>query len=191
MEKYTGKIFVVLKNDKDMAKVIEDVGDNLLVRFGKTFCSFCYDSSSLWEFYRAPEPSDINWQNMGIGAGRRCCQTGFVWFITSIILGICIAIIQTIKTKEDEIKNEYEEAVLKGKKMTDSEKQYVQGVSAASSISIWVLNASLKFVVRRLTMEEKHSSITRLNISVGLKLTLARFINSSLLLLIINFSNTT
>lgn len=40
-------------------------------------------------------------------------------------------------------------------------------------------------------MEEKHASITRLNISVGLKLTLARFINSSLLLVIINFNNTT
>jgi len=40
-------------------------------------------------------------------------------------------------------------------------------------------------------MEEKHASITKLNISVGLKLTMARFINSSLLLVIINFDNTT
>lgn len=40
-------------------------------------------------------------------------------------------------------------------------------------------------------MRERHSSITRLNISVGLKLTMARFINSSLLLLIINFDGAT
>lgn len=83
------------------------------------------------------------------------------------------------------------DAEKKGDSLTDFEKQKIQGISAASSISIWAINASLKFFVRRLTMEEKQTSVTRLNISVGLKLTLARFINSSLLLVIINFSNTT
>ena len=53
------------------------------------------------------------------------------------------------------------------------------------------MNTSLKYVIRRLTLSERHSSITDLNISVGLKLTLARFINSSLLLLIINFNAAT
>lgn len=37
-------------------------------------------------------------------------------------------------------------------------------------------------------MSERHSSITRLNVSVGVKLTLARFINSSLLIYIININ---
>lgn len=188
MGKYTGKVFVIIKNDADMAKVIDEVGDNLIVRFYKTFCSCFFDSSALWEFHRAPEPSDINWQNMGIDPVRRCCQTGFVWFVTWIILGICIAIINTIKETEDGMKKDAEK---KGDSLTDFEKQKIQGISAASSISIWAINASLKFFVRRLTMEEKQTSVTRLNISVGLKLTLARFINSSLLLVIINFSNTT
>lgn len=67
----------------------------------------------------------------------------------------------------------------------------VQGISAASSIAINILNHSLKYLIRRLTVKERHSSITRLNISVGLKLTMARFINSSLLLLIINFDGAT
>lgn len=48
IEKYTGKIFVVLKTDQDMDKVIDEVGDNLFVRFFKTFCTFCYDSNQLW-----------------------------------------------------------------------------------------------------------------------------------------------
>lgn len=61
MEKYTGKVFVVLKRDDQMQKVVDSVGDNLLVKFYKIFCSCFFDSSSLWEFYRAPEPSDINW----------------------------------------------------------------------------------------------------------------------------------
>ena len=41
--------------------------------------------------------------------------------------------------------------------------------------------------MRRLSLSEKHSSVTKLNVSIGLKLTIARFINSSLILLIINF----
>lgn len=71
------------------------------------------------------------------------------------------------------------------------EKRTVQGVSAASSVAIYVVNASLRFIIRRLTLKERHSSITRLNVSVGLKLTMARFINSSLLLVIINFEYAT
>ena len=61
-------------------------------------------------------------------------------------------------------------------------------ISGFSSFAIWFVNTTLKYVIRRLTVSERHSSITDLNISVGLKLTLARFINSSLLLLIINFN---
>lgn len=49
----------------------------------------------------------------------------------------------------------------------------------------------LQFVIRRLTISERHRSHTDRNVSVGLKLTVARFINSSLLLLIINFDSTT
>lgn len=53
------------------------------------------------------------------------------------------------------------------------------------------MNTLLQFVIRKLTIKERHSSITDRNVSIGLKLTVARFINSSLLLLIINFNQTT
>lgn len=89
-----------------MQKVIDSIGDNLLVKFYKVFCSCFFDASSLWEFYRAPEPSDINWQNMGVGAFRRTIQTGFVWVITVIILILCAVIINAIKNAEDRIKKE-------------------------------------------------------------------------------------
>lgn len=117
MEKYTGKVFVVLKKDTHMTKVIGDEGDNLIVRFCKAFCGCFFDTASLWEFRRAPEPSDINWQNMGVGMVRRCCQTGFVWFVTIIILIVCAVIIDSIKRSEDKVKKEAQ-----GKKLSDSEK---------------------------------------------------------------------
>lgn len=61
MTKYSGKVFVVLKTDEDMIKLIEDEGDNILSKICKMFCGCFYDASSLWTFKRAPEPSDINW----------------------------------------------------------------------------------------------------------------------------------
>lgn len=60
-----------------------------------------------------------------------------------------------------------------------------------SSVSIAVLNESLKLVMRRLSITERTQSVTDLNVSVGFKLTWCRFINSSVLLLIINWNNAT
>ena len=70
-EKYSGKVFVVLKRDIHMQKVIDAEGDNLLMKFLKKVCTCCFDASSLWEFRRAPEPTDINWENLGIGVFQR------------------------------------------------------------------------------------------------------------------------
>lgn len=60
-----------------------------------------------------------------------------------------------------------------------------------SSLSINVVNEGLRFLIRRLTVRERHMSLTDLNVSVGLKLTICRFVNSSLLLLIINYDSAT
>lgn len=127
---------------------------------------------------------------MGVGAIRRTIQTGFVWIITVVILILCAVVINAIKDFEDKYKADNKKKEAEGK-LSPDDARVLQGVSAASSIAIYVVNASLKFLIRRLTVKERHSSITRLNISVGLKLTMARFINSSLLLLIINFDGAT
>ena len=40
--------------------------------------------------------------------------------------------------------------------------------------------------MRRISRAEEHSTLTNLNVSVALKLTLARFLNSSLILVFVN-----
>lgn len=73
MEKYTGKVFVVLKTDADMIKLVRSSVDNLFMRTLKFFCGCCFDPANLWEYKRAPEPTDINWENLGIGPIRIFC----------------------------------------------------------------------------------------------------------------------
>jgi hypothetical protein len=43
LEKYTGKVIVVLKRDLHMTKVVDEIGDNLLVRAAKVLCPCAYD----------------------------------------------------------------------------------------------------------------------------------------------------
>ena len=105
--------------------------------------------------------------------------------MTAGILVACAFTIKAIKDAKDEVVNDPEN---QGEDLTLAQQGYVQTISAFSSVSIYAVNTSLKFIIRRLSVSERHSSITQLNVSVALKLTVAKFINSSLLLIIINFN---
>lgn len=54
------------------------------------------------------------------------------------------------------------------------------------SIFISQCNSNLIKVVRRFTDYEKHSTVTNINVSVAVKLTLARFLNTSIIIVLVN-----
>lgn len=74
--------------------------------------------------------------------------------------------------------------------MEDGKSFKEQGVSiflsVMCSLSISVINYSLKLVVREFSIYEKHETLTKMNVSVAFKLTIARFLNSSIILVIVN-----
>lgn len=55
-----------------------------------------------------------------------------------------------------------------------------------SSVTVVIINSLLFFVMRRISLSEKHATITDLNVSVAFKLTVARFLNSSVVLVLVN-----
>lgn len=57
-----------------------------------------------------------------------------------------------------------------------------------SSLSINFINFILKLFMRSISVNERHESTTALNVSIAFKLTVCRFLNSSILLLILNWS---
>ena len=59
-------------------------------------------------------------------------------------------------------------------------------LSVMCSLSISVINYSLKLIVRRFSLSENHETLTKMNVSVAIKLTIARFLNSSVILVIVN-----
>jgi hypothetical protein len=59
-------------------------------------------------------------------------------------------------------------------------------LSIVCSLTISVINDNLIKTIRRFTDYEKHQTITKINVSVAVKLTFARFLNCSVILLTTN-----
>lgn len=63
--------------------------------------------------------------------------------------------------------------------------------SGLASFIIWFVNTALRFVVRRITEQERSISLTDRDVSIAKKLTAARFINSTLVLTLVNINYAT
>ena len=61
-------------------------------------------------------------------------------------------------------------------------------VTILTSLFVVIVNNGLRFIVRKFSMQEKHSTLTAYNISVAFKLTMARFINTSVIPIVVNYS---
>jgi hypothetical protein len=59
-------------------------------------------------------------------------------------------------------------------------------LSFLCSASVNIINAILVGVIRRFSLTEKHETVTKMNVSVAVKLTVARFLNNSVILVIAN-----
>lgn len=59
-------------------------------------------------------------------------------------------------------------------------------LSVMCSLSVSIINYALKMIVRKFSLSENHETLTKMNVSVAIKLTIARFLNSSIILVITN-----
>ena len=62
----------------------------------QTFPSQFFFKGQLLEVVRAPEPSDINWQNMGVSDWTLFKLNGITNLATLFILGLCFGLILAI-----------------------------------------------------------------------------------------------
>jgi hypothetical protein len=73
-------------------------------------------------------------------------------------------------------------------KTRDQKPRLLQGLSIISSIIITGVNYFLRVVIRKFSLYEKHDTLTNHHISVALKLSYARFLNTAIVPIIINYS---
>jgi len=74
----------------------------------------------------------------------------------------------------------------KTKTLPEDEQKSGAAISILISIVIALINDNLIKTIRRFTDYEKHQTITKINVSVAIKLTFARFLNCSVILLTTN-----
>jgi hypothetical protein len=65
----------------------------------------------------------------------------------------------------------------------------IKGLSIICSIVIVIINIVLRTIVRQLSIQERHETYTAYNLSVAFKLTIARFVNTSIVPIIVNIAS--
>jgi hypothetical protein len=70
--------------------------------------------------------------------------------------------------------------------MTNLERVNIFAISSLSSLIVVTVNSMMEVIIRRSSRYEKHETQTKATISIAIKLTLARFFNSSILLVFLN-----
>mmetsp|Transcript_17892 Transcript_17892/g.30408 ORF Transcript_17892/g.30408 Transcript_17892/m.30408 type:complete len:145 (+) Transcript_17892:1292-1726(+) len=115
-KQFTGIVFVVFKKPSDCLKVLVHQNDGIFIRIFKILfsCLISNENSFIWE--RAPEPTDIFWENLNVSVFKRVFKNVFSYFVTFLLICLCFLFISLIKLSQDtymkEIKRKQEEGDL-------------------------------------------------------------------------------
>jgi uncharacterized membrane protein YeiB len=161
-----------------------------------TLFGCCSGFKSKWYFERAPEPSDIYWENLNTTKCQRIFRTMLAYIITLALFGLGTFIIFTVKVFQ--IAKMKEDAAIEKKEMTIEQlnmhdleehlrQRRAQIISIYCSLMISILNYVFAITFRKISLREGHETQTKMSVSVAIKLTFARFLNTSLILVITNF----
>lgn len=134
-EKFTRIVFVVLKRPQLAYKVINQTQS---WRLWKTYAPSCFmENEDRWYWERAPEPSDIFYENLAVSTCARIFYSAFSYFMTIILMGLCLAIIGPIKTAQ---KSFIEESKKDGTLATYSGKAKTQLISGSATVFVVIVN---------------------------------------------------
>ena len=136
-----------------------------------------------WIFERAPEPTDIFWENLSATTLQRIGKSMVSYFLTFLTILVTLGLIASLKQWKD---NYTDRMALKEEELTFRELGTLKFVSILTSLIVMVVNILLRFVIRRYSLSEKHETATKMNVSVAIKLTIARFLNSSVTIILVN-----
>ena len=177
-----------MKKPTDMLKVLRGQSDSFLLRFLKMFCGCCCSKTGKWIFERAPEPDDIQWENLEVSTCMRIINNIGSYLVSILVIGIANALIFGIKIQQTEIKERLEKQLSEklDKDVSLSDQAMLKAIAGFSAALRFIINVSFKYFMKSLSTFEKHETMTKMNVSMAFKLLVARFINSSVIMMAIN-----
>ena len=189
-ENFAGVIFVTFNTKKDKEKFLSPYPNNLIMfllisvfNLRYYFCGCLIHKSKRRRFFLkrnmtvegAPEPDEVQFENLQFSSYERFCRTLSVYFISIIIIGISFIIISRLNVVQKNLKSDINSILIK------------YGVSLIITIVTSIINVVFQMFLEILTKMEKHINMTNYYLSFSIKLTLFTFITSSIIPLASNY----
>jgi len=122
---------------------------------------------------RAPEPSDVLWENLGFSANQKLKRKIFTTIMAGILVTLSFGIIIAISWSQNHILKKIGEG-----------SPFIKLLSIAASFILATLNYILGQLIRKLAEFEKHGTYTGYFTGITRKLSIAQFINTAFTTLI-------
>ena len=128
----------------------------------------------------APDPSEIIWENLGIGKLTLFFRRTMTYIASFIVLMTCLVIIFILKQYQKSQRDK-QSAAEAGEVSTTS-----RLIAILVSVTISLVNFVISFSTRFFTGLEKHNSLTDKNASLMTKVVFAQFFNTSIMIVLIH-----
>ncbi len=191
---FTGVIFVTFDNKNEQEKFLRPYPKSFIVFLFVTIknlkyyiCKCLISKQKRKRFFlkrnitaeAAPEPEEIQFENLQTTSYERLCRTLSIYFISLIIIGISFLFISRLNIIQKNLKDQNDENGLLIR--------YI--LSLTITVVISIINVIFEICLEGLTKVEKHITMTNYYLSYSIKLTLFTFITSSIIPLVSNYVN--
>jgi len=180
--------YITFEREEDAREAIRRLGFNPLIK--KLFYILgCYGCFRDIRFrgnikllvHRAPEPTDILWENLGTDVKEKKKRRLITFFVSILMIIICFAIIIGINVGKAKLSNPER---LQDTNVQKSRSVGTEVISVVIALVIMVINNALNFSTRIFASYESRSTFTEYFVSVSQRLTTAMFINTAITLLV-------
>ena len=191
-DNFAGIIFVTFETMKEQEKFLDQFPKNFImnlltsIKDLKYFLCGCFISKKdKREFFLkknikvevAPEPEDVIFENLQYSSFQRNIRIIFTYFLSFIIIGICLIIILLLNQIQ-----------IKKIKNSNSNRTLIKyGLSLLITLVVSTVNLIFQICLDYITKIEKQLSMTDLYLSISIKLTIFTFITSAIVPLVANY----
>ncbi|CAG9334203.1 unnamed protein product [Blepharisma stoltei] len=182
--------FVTFTRQENSKEFLQFWPNGFWSNFSNFLSSICMNTNNVLfngrflKIEKAPEPSDIIWENLNATACQKHTKRAVTFILTTFLLaGSFLLVFLTKKAQRDQYSS-YEDK--SEDKRTYSELFQVRFFSFGLSVCIVLINRAIAIIVRIFTADEKHYTWSTYNKSVTNKLVLALVLNTVGIIIWIN-----
>ena len=177
-----------MEDQKIANRIIKHLKKNFLRSVGyklhKYFGSACFVRNNIYEGHllkimKAPEPSDILWENLNFKSDKKKWRMVLTTLISAVLMFVFFKILVILKTKLKAVQN--------ASSTGDDTDQYVSiAVSLVAATLVAGANTTLGIFIRKFAKYEMHKTQTKYFVSTGSRLTAILFINMTFTTMLAN-----